>query len=339
MKNHDEIRSMLAALAGGDLSAADLALVEQHLALCQSCRSELAQLQLVVQAVRATPELEPPAWLASRTMARVREEAAQQQSWFARLFLPLRIKLPLEAFALVMICVTAWYVMQEVDRSQQVKPDLPQVKAPVAESAKDAAVQSSPQASTKSATVAPVLSKEDSSQPVKPGASPAQEPPTVPAYAPPPQAGTRADAEQQSASVADRAERMDRARFASGAAPAAPTASREQAAEPPVPMAERKMATKRKSETSDSSLNAAASPKLRLRMVVSDRDSFSVKLTEILQRLGGSVISSRPGNALVRIEASRLSDLLAQLAVLGRATEQPVLELNRTGPVELQIFW
>ncbi len=73
----------------------------------------------MVKAVRSTPELDPPPWLTTRIMAQIREEAASRNSWFARMFLPLQVKLPLEALALLLICATAWYVMRDVERSQQ----------------------------------------------------------------------------------------------------------------------------------------------------------------------------------------------------------------------------
>lgn len=294
--------------------------VERHLADCPSCRAELAQLQMVLQAVKTTPDVEPPPWLATRVMARVREEAVPQRNWLARLFLPLHLKLPLEAFALLMICVTAWYVTQEVERSQQVKPDLPQVMAPVGESARESAVQPAP-VPPPAATVVP---KAQTHPLVQPGTPVVQEPPV---FAPPPQA------------AADRTERIERAKAASEAAPAAPAASPEQAAGSTASMAERKAATRRKAESSDNRLDTAVSQPLRLRLVAHDRDAFAGKLADLLQRLNGSLISSRPGNSVIRIEAARLPELLVQLAMLGRVTEQPVMETNRTGSVELRIFW
>lgn len=331
MRDHNEIRRMLAALAGNDLSLADRALVEQHLADCPSCRAELSQLQAVVQAVRTTPDLAPPPWLATRIMARVREEASPQRNWLARLFLPLHIKLPLEALALIMVCISAWYVMQDVERSQQVKSDLPQVSSPVEEPARDATVQSTPQASVKSSTVAPVLPKTESSQPrqtVHSVAPAAQEQATAPAFVPPLQQ-----------TVADRTEPMERVKSAPGAAPAAPAVSREQATGSSAPMAERKMESKRKAENSDTRLDAAASPQLRLSMVVHDREAFAGKLAVLLQRLGGSVITSRPGIALVRIEVSRMAEMIEQLGRFGSVTERPSGELPRYGWIELTIFW
>ncbi len=323
MKNHDEIRSMLAALAGGDLTAADLTLVEQHLAECEACRSELAQLQLVVQAVRETPDLEPPPWLATRIMARVREDAVQQQSWFRRLILPLRIKLPLEAFALVMICVTAWYVMQEVEHSRQVQTEL---KAPAAEAAKDTAVQAVPtQPSSAPAAAAPQALPDR--QPYQPGAPALQEPPAAPAFAPPPQA------------AADMTELMDRAKAAPEAVPAAPSASREQAVGSAAPMAERKMASRRKAESSDNRFAATVSRPLRVRLVAHDQATVSEKLHVVVQSLAGTVVDSRPDNFLIRIEAARLPELLGQVEKLGRITERPVSGLSHPEWLELTIFW
>src|SRR5262245_31166478 len=57
------------------------------------------------------PMVEPPLGFTNRVMARVRE-AAHQPSLWERLFLPFRIKIPLQATAVVLIAVLAAYIYQ-----------------------------------------------------------------------------------------------------------------------------------------------------------------------------------------------------------------------------------
>jgi len=316
MKNHDDIRRMLAAMAGKDLSAEDQKLMKHHLADCPACRAELEQLRAVVQAMRTAPEVEPPGWLAGRVMARVREESVMKRSWLARLFLPLHVKLPLEAFALVMICVTAWYVTQDVERSQQALQESPATVAPSGKPTKGTAASSAP--------VESVVPKTEP-RPILQAARPElNESPAAP-FSVPPQVS------------ADRADRMERSKLASEVVPT--NAHREHFTGAPAPVAERKMAAKRKVENSDSRLEGADSGLLRLRLVVDDRTTVAEKIQDMVQQSGGTVLDSRPGSALIRIEASFLPDLLVQLVRLGRSAERPIGQVPRDGWVEVQVFW
>lgn len=327
MKSHEELRSMLPAMAGGDLSKTDQALLEQHLAGCRDCRTELAQLQLVVQTVRETPELEPPPWLATRIMARVQEEAVVQKSWFARLFLPLQIKLPLEALALVMICATAWYIVQDVERSQQRPQALPAAEAPAAAPAKDADRGTELQAPPTPVPSMPAVPKAEplsSAAPVRPEAQRTQ---AAPAFAPPPR------------QVPEPVEQMERSKSASESVPAPSAASREQRAGSPSPMADRAMAAKRKAESSGSGLGVTGMQPLRLRLVVDDQTTISETLEVTVQRMGGTILESRTGSAKVRIPEDRLPELVEQLARSGRITERPIVGKTGDKVLQLLIIW
>lgn len=114
MNDHEDIRKLLSAYCSRDLDSARTARVAQHLDTCAACRSELADLKAALRLIRTSPEVEPPPWLAARVMARLKEQQAQQRSWLQRLFFPLHVKLPLEAMALLMICVTGYYLSRSV---------------------------------------------------------------------------------------------------------------------------------------------------------------------------------------------------------------------------------
>ena len=331
MKSHEELRSMLPAMAGGDLSKTELALLEQHLAGCRDCRTELAQLRLVVQTVRETPDLEPPPWLATRIMARVQEEAVVQKSWFARLFLPLQIKLPLEALALVMICATTWYVMQDVERSQQRFQVPPAAEAPAAAPARETDRASDAQSSRAtvpvtppSLAVAPKAESPPSAAPVRPEA---QRPQAAPAFAPPPQ------------KVPEHIEQMERYKSASESVSTPSAASREQRAGSPSSVADRAMAAKRKAESSGSGTGVTGMQLKRLRLVVDDQTTIAERLEVIVPRLGGAILERRTGSVRVRIQEDRLPELVEQLARSGRIAERPVVDTTGDKMLELLIIW
>src|SRR5262245_13023423 len=83
--------------------------IEDHLAVCSSCSEELAGLAECQRLVSGLAKLEPPLGFTSRVMARVRE-AEHPPSLWERLFWPLRIKIPLQATAVVLIAVLAAYI-------------------------------------------------------------------------------------------------------------------------------------------------------------------------------------------------------------------------------------
>lgn len=80
-KEHEKRRDDIAAYLLGALEPGEAAEVEQHLAACEECRSELEWLR---PAVRTLPEsverVEPPAQLRSRIMAEVEADAGRKRS-------------------------------------------------------------------------------------------------------------------------------------------------------------------------------------------------------------------------------------------------------------------
>jgi Predicted integral membrane protein (DUF2275)/Putative zinc-finger len=86
--------------------------IEDHLAACSRCSEEMTSLAECQRLVSGLPAVELPLGFTNRVMARVRE-AANPPSLWERLFLPLRIKIPLEATAVVLIAVLAAYIYQK----------------------------------------------------------------------------------------------------------------------------------------------------------------------------------------------------------------------------------
>lgn len=330
MKGHDELKAMLAPLAGGDLSPADRVRIEQHLNNCPSCRHELAQLQAVVQAVRSMPEVEPPPWLAFRIMAQIRDKAPPQRSWFERLVVPFRSRLPFGACALLVVCIMAWYVMQEVDRSQQVRTGMQPATLSPAEGTKDAAVQAlrppsatvpapavEPETARRQTAVPPVIQKTLETSAVTP----------VPVIAPPPQ--TSFNQEEPAEQTRERAE----------ATSADSAVGRERTAGNSAPLAERKAAAKAKAVDTVNRLDTAMKRPLQLRLVVTDRTIATDSLRSIVQRLGGVVLEQSPGSLTVRMQGAFLPELQEQVAKLGRITERNFEQRGNEEWVELKISW
>ncbi len=113
-----EVRDELSALLDGALPAAERQALEAHLAACADCRRELDQLRATVARLAQLPAARAPAGFVDRVMAE-----AYRPSWPRRLldalFVPLRVKLPIEAAAVLLVGVSALYVYQRTPEVRQ----------------------------------------------------------------------------------------------------------------------------------------------------------------------------------------------------------------------------
>jgi hypothetical protein len=150
-----DIEILLPALLEGALSADESKRVRDHLMKCPSCSKALEDLKASGEMVRNLEEVEPPAWLKTRVMARVREEAGQKESIFRKLFYPLHIKIPIQALATVLIAVVAWNVYKTGE------PEFRQIAPPPAvQEVPHAQAPSEPVKTTEPEPATPALKKE-----------------------------------------------------------------------------------------------------------------------------------------------------------------------------------
>lgn len=107
---HTEIRRRLSDYLDNAVSATEKSEIEAHLAACENCRGALADLERTIAHMKSLPEVEPPPWMTSKIMALVKEGAEPRPALWKRLFFPLYVKLPLEAVAIVFLCITGYYL-------------------------------------------------------------------------------------------------------------------------------------------------------------------------------------------------------------------------------------
>jgi len=119
--------------------------IEQHLSSCQPCSRALHDLKKTDELIKKLPEVEPPAWMTQKIMARVRAEEEKKKGLLQRLFYPLRIKIPIEVFATLLIAVAAVYVFKAVE--PQMRPVGPS-SAPEQGAAKNESAEPFPGVST-----------------------------------------------------------------------------------------------------------------------------------------------------------------------------------------------
>jgi DNA polymerase III subunit gamma/tau len=123
-------RLLHSALLDGELAPAERAQVEAHLATCADCTAELAALARTLGMLHALPAARAPLGFVDRVL-----EAARPMPWHRRLgrrlFQPLRVKLPLEAAAVVLVALGAVYVFQNTPELQHAARQEQPASAPV----------------------------------------------------------------------------------------------------------------------------------------------------------------------------------------------------------------
>lgn len=127
----DEAREAFSALYDGALSGAPLVALDRHLEGCPACRAEWAAFRSAIEAVKELGSAEPSPGFAERVVQQV-----QAPPWWRRavqaIFFPIRVKVPIQAFALVLVAFTAMVIFQ---RSPELKRETERLAAPSVASA------------------------------------------------------------------------------------------------------------------------------------------------------------------------------------------------------------
>ena len=135
----DEIQDRLSAYLEGEIEPTERRTIEIHLEECVRCRQELALLQRTVSALQSLETIEVPPRLTAAIQVEV--GAREQFSWrrlASRLFVPLHIKLPLEAMALVLVTLGVVYVYRSA-------PELAQAPRPQAVTERESRDETAPE--------------------------------------------------------------------------------------------------------------------------------------------------------------------------------------------------
>jgi len=111
---HSTIRHKLSEYIDGSVSAEEKKEVEEHLRTCTDCSDALRELKKTVEHIKTVEEVEPPAWMTQKIMAKVRAKARQKRDFIHLLFLPLHVKLPVQAVALLFLAVIAFSLYRNI---------------------------------------------------------------------------------------------------------------------------------------------------------------------------------------------------------------------------------
>jgi hypothetical protein len=330
--NHNEIRHMLSEYIDGAVSPEDRTAIEEHLKTCERCSDALKELRQTVAVIRSVEEIDPPAWMTQKIMAKVRKETGKKK-WFHRLFFPLHIKLPLEAVGVLLLAVTAVFIYQNIQPSMRTPNPLLEEYAPAREPQLSGSAKNDEQKSTqlsrraKKLPQAPGYKALDMKQAYEPPAPPAlqsQAAAPAPSFSKPAEQPAVVPAEKKEASSAstendrsvvsrEEANRgnmmMLRATTATGAAPEA--AAKAKSSVPAAPVAGAAVADK-------------AIPAIIVQ--VTNREAAAKKVEKAITQVNGSIVRREaPGSKIVffvTIKAERAGELKNKLKLLGEIKEQ-----------------
>jgi len=106
----DEIKESLSAYVDDVLDAESKAVVEEHLSTCKDCQQELVSLQALVRELGSLESVEPPKDFLDQL-----HERMEARSWFPKilrtLFVPFRVKIPLEFAGAVAVAILVFSVL------------------------------------------------------------------------------------------------------------------------------------------------------------------------------------------------------------------------------------
>src|SRR4030043_1068432 len=100
-----DIQQMLSAYVEGIVPPEEKMLVDEHLTSCQKCNESLSDLRKTIDYVHSLEDVEPPAWLTQKVMAKIKAETEPKKGIIQKLFYPLHIKLSLEVVVTALIAV------------------------------------------------------------------------------------------------------------------------------------------------------------------------------------------------------------------------------------------
>ena len=350
MNCHDA-RDRLSDFLDEALGPPELAEVRAHLEGCPECRGELERLRATVSLLGRVERPRAPLGFVDRVMA-----AARPAPWYRRLgrllFLPLGIKLPAEAAAMVMIAVLGVFLLQRTPEMKEATR--PEFRSPASRSEAPPEKNAEPAPAREPAQSDLKAGKADSGKR-------AEQAPRVGHGAEntmrgerrldtPPSPPPASEESKQELNKERDADRFRKAGAPSIQAAQAPPAAAPGAVVPAAPPAE-SGAKSRDSAEGQSRALAPARPEVSAkrqsamsgvfgRLNVKDRPSAEKGLTDLLTRLGGSEISRRQELGATVVEVlvpeARYTEFVRSLTALGAWTAEGQPTALPTDPPQLR---
>ena len=351
MNCHDA-RDRLSDFLDEALGPPELAEVRAHLEDCPECRRELERLRATVSLLARVERPRAPLGFVDRVMA-----AARPVPWYRRLgrllFLPLGIKLPAEAAAMVMIAVLGVFLLQRTpEMKEAARPEF-QSRASRSEAPPEGNAEPAP--AREPAQAALKAGKADSEKRAEHAPHVGREAENIMRdewrrLDSPPSPPPASEESKQELNKERDADRFQKAGAPSIQAAPAPPAAAPGAVVPAAPPAE-SGAKSRDSAEGQSRAPAPARPEVSAklqsamsgvvgRLNVKDRPSAEKSLTDLLTRLGGSEIGRRQELGATVVEVlvpeARYTEFVRSLTALGAWTAEGQPTALPTDPPQLR---
>jgi hypothetical protein len=123
-----QVHELLSAYADAAVDAETAQVIERHLAGCKDCAADLEDLRATLAALRSLEKVRAPADFLDRIHDRLMQPSAGRRL-LDKVFLPLRLKLPLELAGVVVTTLLIVLTYQEIKSTRQTHPAF-QVQAP-----------------------------------------------------------------------------------------------------------------------------------------------------------------------------------------------------------------
>jgi hypothetical protein len=322
----DENRALFSDVADTRLTPGEQAVWDAHLATCPDCRREWASFQRTLGLLQGLPRHRAPTGFVDRVMT-----VAYPQPWprrlARRLFVPWRVKVPLEAATLAILAVTGVYLVQRTPEMQQAMHDAGPSSSPPP-------VTTAPPAPTVTAPPSPAV-------PARSPATPAQSPAApTPQPAVPRKDGLQVPAKPEGKGRADRLAASENApeNFAKQGSVPAPQPPEPRAGEvapapaPGVQAPSREFSGGALTRQERIRTTAAAAPMVVGRLTVEDRDAAGPALAALIARVGATELSRTlvEDGTLIELDVPRAhyAEFTRGLATIGGWTPRE----ERSGP-------
>lgn len=331
--DHNSIRHKLSEYIDGAIGPEERSMIEEHLKTCGKCSDALRELQKTVEHIKTVEEIEPPAWMTQKVIARVRSEAAHKKSFLEMLYSAFVVKLPVKAVAVVFLAAIAFYMYRGI-RPQKL-PEAPmqepaaKSEAPLSGIAKDD--QNRPEDSLRSKQLpqAPEYKALDMKPEYEKAAPPVLADKMAPAPAP------AKPAEQPV--LAKKETTMEKRAFAPQAGAQGMMQERATGA---APQAEAKLKSAVPARQAfKAETTAKAGPVVILR--AKDIEAAAREVEQAITQLGGSILRKENPETkkvfTVTIHAQKLQNLKAKLRSIGEIEDKAETPGSQNSMIELRI--
>jgi len=112
-----EAKKILSPYLEGDLDSNTKKLLDEHLAICHDCSRELDKLKSLISALKAFPKIEPPQDFLESVRRRL-DKPPVLTAALRRMFVPLHIKLPLEALTITATVIIIFFLVHRTEIAQ-----------------------------------------------------------------------------------------------------------------------------------------------------------------------------------------------------------------------------